>query len=141
MDLTHCTIILFTILILKFDRDKIGSFFYYYFHISLDYAGICRYFQFNLLVPRWSIGINLQWKNSSYLPLRRNIYSKSQHTSHLKYLSLIPISEQKIPLFLYLFILYLFICRVSSKSLFHVLKTSLHIDTYDTIFFRYFLFR
>jgi hypothetical protein len=76
------------ILILKFDRDEIGigtvdpPFFFYL--ISLDLERICRYFRLNLLVPRFSMGINCY-----SLPLQRNLSSKSQDKSHFHYLSLI----------------------------------------------------
>ena len=52
--------------------------------ISLDSARICRYFQFNRLVPRCSIGINCH-----FVPPRRTLYSKSQDKKNFHYLSLI----------------------------------------------------
>jgi len=76
------------ILIFKFDRDEIGTVDLFFYFISLDSARICRYFRFNLLVPKCVIGINFD-----SVPPQRNVYSKLQHKRRFQYLSLSLISE------------------------------------------------
>lgn len=68
--------------------------------ISLDSARICRYFQFNRLVPRCSIGI--KGINFHFVPPWRTLYSKSQDKKNFHYLSLIT-GSRFIYIYLYLY--------------------------------------
>lgn len=76
--------------------EQVGLLFIF---ISLDSARICRYFQFNRLVARCSIGINCH-----FLPPRRTPYSKSQDKKNFHYLSLITGSR-----FIYIYIIFLYL--------------------------------
>ena len=67
--------------------------------ISLDSARICRYFQFNRLVPRCSIGINCH-----LVPSWRTFYSKSKDKKNFHYLSLITGSR-----LIYIYIIFLYL--------------------------------
>lgn len=82
--------IISAILIFKFDRDEIGVvdlFFISFPWITQEFVDI------SVLVPGYSIGINCY-----SVPPQRNVYSESQHKSHLffQYLSLIPEKDQSI---------------------------------------------
>lgn len=117
MDLTHWIMTISAILIFKFNRDEIGTSWppFLFIFISLDSARICRYFQFNHLVPRCSIGINCH-----FVPPQRSIYSKSQDKKNFHYLSLITGSR-----FIYIYIIFLSFRFIAIRSRLDVPKISI----------------
>ena len=109
---------------IKIKNWNSGAFFFH-FHISLDYAVICRYCRLNLLVPRCSIGINCY-----SLPLQKRVYSKSQHKRCFNYFYSIFIPEHKTrSIYIVLFISYRLI------YIYHIvvscIKYFIYMDGYD----------
>ena len=118
MDLTHWIMTISAILIFKFNRDEIGTSWppFLFIFISLDSARICRYFQFNRLVPRCSIGINCH-----FVPPQRTFYSKSQDKKNFHYLSLITGLR-----LIYIYIIFLYLdLELSDRGLIKI-SISLH---------------
>lgn len=104
---------------IKIKNWNSGAFFFH-FHISLDYAVICRYCRLNLLVPRCSIGINCY-----SLPLQKRVYSKSQHKRCFNYFY--SRTQDKINLYRIIYILQTYIYQIVVSCI----KYFIYMDGYD----------